>query len=474
MSTDAPESPPLPAFEGPVALRYRAGTVEFACAEGQALEKHVTLPEGAIWDTRTACFRAPALLYAPVIMALRRAGIAYEDEARTYGTLEHGAVSMHSPRPYQQKALDAWWRARGQGTVVLPTGAGKTHVAVMAIDKVRRDTLVVVPTLDLLRQWMGLLERAFDMAIGAIGGGSYDVQPITVTTYDSALIHMEHLGKRFGLIVFDEAHHLPGPSYSLSARQCLAPFRLGLTATPERSDGKETDLDTLIGPIVHREEIDVLAGDYLAPYDTTQVTVRLTDDERAEYDSERAIYRGFVQSQGIRFGSKNGWQEFIMRASRSDEGRRALAAYRRQRALALGAEGKVEKVGEILAQHAGERTIIFTNDNDAAYGIARTYLIPVITHQTKVKERKAVLDGFKDGTYTAVVTSRVLNEGVDVPSASVAIVVSGTGSVREHVQRLGRVLRPDGDKRAQLYELVAESTGETYTSERRRQHRAYQ
>jgi superfamily II DNA or RNA helicase len=71
------------------------------------------------------------------------------------------------------------------------------------------------------------------------------------------------------------------------------------------------------------------------------------------------------------------------------------------------------------------------------------------------------------------VTSKVLNEGVDVPSASVAIIVSGSGSVREHVQRLGRVLRKQGDKRAVLYELVAGGTAETFTSERRREHVAY-
>ncbi|MEO7092419.1 MAG: helicase-related protein, partial [Polyangiales bacterium] len=67
----------------------------------------------------------------------------------------------------------------------------------------------------------------------------------------------------------------------------------------------------------------------------------------------------------------------------------------------------------------------------------------------------------------------VLNEGVDVPDANVAIVLSGSGSVREHVQRLGRVLRKKGDKRAILYELVTEGTGETFTSERRREHVAY-
>jgi superfamily II DNA or RNA helicase len=67
----------------------------------------------------------------------------------------------------------------------------------------------------------------------------------------------------------------------------------------------------------------------------------------------------------------------------------------------------------------------------------------------------------------------VLNEGVDVPDANVAVVLSGSGSVREHVQRLGRILRKREGKRAVLYELVTGATTETYTSERRREHSAY-
>jgi superfamily II DNA or RNA helicase len=126
-----------------------------------------------------------------------------------------------------------------------------------------------------------------------------------------------------------------------------------------------------------------------------------------------------------------------------------------------------------LLQHRGERTLIFTQDNATAYAVSRLFLVPAITHQTKVKERSEILERFSRGDYSAVVTSKVLNEGVDVPEASVAIVMSGSGSVREHVQRLGRILRRRGDKRATLYELVSVKTGESYTSQRRREHEAY-
>src|SRR5207249_8791605 len=107
------------------------------------------------------------------------------------------------------------------------------------------------------------------------------------------------------------------------------------------------------------------------------------------------------------------------------------------------------------------------------YQIARRFLVPAITHQTKIKERKTVLERFHSGDYPVIVTGQVLNEGVDVPAANVGIVLSGTGSVREHVQRLGRLLRKLGDKQALLYEVVTRNTAEEYTSERRRQHGAY-
>jgi superfamily II DNA or RNA helicase len=449
-----------------VTLSFASGTIEVRGWSDGA-------PPAAAWDERTACHRAPAVAYAEIVRTLCIAKTPYVDAARRYAKLEAGARVHREPRPYQSEAIDAWKRARGRGVVVLPTGAGKTHVAVMAIDDKRRSALVVAPTLDLVRQWYDLLGATFGVAIGLVGGGTHDVRDITVTTYDSAYIHMENLGARFGLVVFDECHHLPGAAYTLAARACLAPYRLGLTATPERSDGREAELDALIGPTVYRKDIVELAGDYLAEYDVEHVSVELSPSERAEHDQERALYREFVRSHGIRMSSPAGWGEFVMLSSQSADGRRAMAAYRRQRAIAFAPVAKLEWLEHLLFEHASDRAILFTQDNATAYTIARRFLVPVITHQTKVKERSAILAGLADGTYRAVVTSKVLNEGVDVPDANVAVILSGSGSVREHVQRLGRILRKREGKRAILYELVTEATTETYTSERRREHSAY-
>ena len=362
----------------------------------------------------------------------------------------------------------------GRGVVVLPTGTGKTHLALMAIARTARPTMVVTPTIDLLNQWYGELVHAFGVPVGLIGGGSYDLQPLTVTTYDSAYIHLERWGNRFGMAVFDECHHLPGPTYMVAATGSIAPFRLGLTATPERVDGQDALLPELIGPIVYRREIRQLAGEFLAEYRTERRYVELSPAEQEQYQKARDVYRSFVEERGISMGGKHGWQRFIQETCRSAEGRAAFQAYREQKRLAQAAPAKVQLLEHLLDEHRHDRVLIFTADNATVYQIARRFLVPAITHQTKAKERRRILDGFQSGDYNVVVTSRVLNEGVDVPAASVGVILSGTGSVTEHVQRLGRLLRKHGDKQAVLYEVVTRGTAEEFTSERRRQHHAYQ
>ncbi len=232
-------------------------------------------------------------------------------------------------------------------------------------------------------------------------------------------------------------------------------------------------LDQLIGPIVYRREITQLRGDYLADYRVMTLYVQLNDEERARYELAREIYRGFVHQAGINMSQPNGWGQFIFLAHRSPEGRQAFRAYRDQRELALAAPAKLGLLARLLDRHNGDRILIFTHDNATVYKIARQFLVPVITHQTKTKERREILLRFNAGTYPIVATSRVLNEGVNVPEANVAIVLSGSGSVREHVQRLGRVLRKSGDKEATLYEVITRGTVEEFTSNRRRRHDAY-
>ncbi|MCZ6681094.1 MAG: DEAD/DEAH box helicase family protein [Candidatus Poribacteria bacterium] len=429
---------------------------------------------GMKWDARTLTYRAPAYDYRQIVLQLRKHHIPYQDFARQFSPQEFPFKESITPHPYQQEAIDAWLENGCQGVITLPTGSGKTIVAVLLIQQTERPTLIHVPTIDLMHQWYAVLQRYFDQDIGLFGGGYNEIAPLTVATYQSAALHVPYKGNQFGLVVFDECHHLPGTHYQYTAISTIAPFRLGLTATPRRADGKEERLYQLVGPLVYEAHIHQLKGGILASYQVVTLELELSAEEREQYEAARKRYLDFLSSEGINLAHPNGWKTFLWKSSQTPAGREAFRAYLTQKQLGLAAQAKLEAIWKLIAKHRGDRILIFTQDNEMAYRIGRHFFLPVLTHQTKLKERAAFLAAFRDGTYSILVTSKVLNEGVDVPEANVAIVVSGSGSVREHVQRLGRILRGRKGKQAVLYELVSKGTSEYFINQRRRRHHAYQ
>jgi len=430
--------------------------------------------QGVQWDDRVRLFRAPANRYRAIALMLHKEGIPYTDKARAFDPMEIPFKEPIEPRPFQAEARDAWMKGGRHGVVVLPTGAGKTILAVLLIHEVKRPTLVHVPTIDLMHQWHGVLTRFLDAEVGMMGGGYKDVQPITVTTYDSALLFVPHKGNRFGFAIFDECHRLPGEQYRFLAISNLAPFRLGLTATPERVDGREDLLYKLCGPLRFRAMIHDLTGGTLAPYEVVTIEVEMKPEEREAYEEANAAYLGFLDKENIVMSARNGWKQFLWKTSRTPEGRRAFKAYRTQKQLALASSAKEDWVWDLIRRHREDRIIVFTQDNDTAYRLGRRFFVPVLTHHTRPAEREDFLEKFREGSYRVLVTSKVLNEGVDVPDANVAIIVSGSGSVREHVQRLGRILRGRPGKEAVLYELISAETREYFVNRRRKRHHAYQ
>ena len=150
-----------------------------------------------------------------------------------------------------------------------------------------------------------------------------------------------------------------------------------------------------------------------------------------------------------------------------------MLARKEMRQILFGAEKKMEALESLQKLHHRDRMIVFTLSNDLVYAISRQYLIPAITHKTDTIERKAILDRFRQGHYRIIVTSKVLNEGVDVPEANVAVILGGTASPTEHLQRLGRILRKKSGKKVLLYEIVTGGTQETNISYRRRGTDAY-
>jgi superfamily II DNA or RNA helicase len=443
-------------------LRFEAGTLLLDGAE-----RDFAVPEAFRWDERVMRWRAPAWAYRSAVRELTRRALEFEDAARAYHEFDFPTKLLFEPRPYQEEAIAAWRKGGRRGVVVLPTGAGKSLVAQVAIAQTQRSTLVVVPTIDLMNQWYDILLSCFNAEVGLIGGGYYEIGALTVTTYASAFRFMERLGNQFGFIIFDECHHLPSSVHRYASEMAIAPFRLGLTATPERADGADDELLQLIGPTVYRREAHELAGEYLADYQLVRVEVKLNAEERARYEEERAVFRKFLSDKGISLASLHGWQLFIAQSARSQEGRRAMQAYREQKRIALGTESKLRVLGELLSRHKHDRTLVFTAENEMVYQISEKFWIPAITHQTGIKERREWLEAFNLGTVLALATSKVLNEGVNIPEASVAVVLSGSGSSREHIQRLGRILRKQPGKEAVLYEVVTTETTEENISRRR-------
>src|SRR5262249_48347915 len=192
----------------PIHLAFDGGTVVVTGAEPQRL---AALPHVRA-DPRTDVFRAEALYYRPLVEHLVRAKLPDKDTARSWQRTPWPLRPSRDPFPHQTEALEAWWKAGGRGVAVLPTGTGKTFLAVLAIQRTARPALVVTPTIDLLHQWYAELSVSFGVPVGVVGGGDYDFQPLTVTTYDSAHLYADRWGSRFGLVVFDECHHLPGPT----------------------------------------------------------------------------------------------------------------------------------------------------------------------------------------------------------------------------------------------------------------------
>ena len=452
-------------------VRYEQGTL---LIEGFSEPEMDPLRDWIKRDERSLQWRAEARHYREIALAIRDMKVSWQDLARDYELLPLTLKEPIQPRSHQAAALTAWTEAGRRGVVSLPTGAGKTILAVLCMRSIGRPTLICVPTIDLMEQWHQVITKFFDVAVSRLGGGRHEIGPVTIATYDSAAMHAERLGSKFGLVIFDECHHLPAPGYSVMARSLIAPFRLGLSATIERADGGEEVLFDLVGDVVYEGRFDELQEKTLAPYRVIQIEVDMTPDEKTRYNAAREVYKNFLRQARINFSDGDGWQQFVMKSARSPGGRAAMKAYREQKRLAQAASGKLTELWKVLTLHPGERVIVFTDENSLAYQIGRDFVVPVLTHHTKPAERARILEAFKSGEITVIATSKVLNEGVDVPEASVGVVLSGSGTVREHVQRLGRILRHKEGKSAVLYEIISRGTSETYVNQRRRQHYAYQ
>jgi superfamily II DNA or RNA helicase len=421
---------------------------------------------GVLWDPRVRALRAPARHHHAIQDALARRGVRYTDDVYRAAD-EVGPWTELSLRPYQEAALWSWQAASRRGVVVLPTGSGKTRLAIVAMARTRRPTLALVPTRVLLAQWLRELSGAFGGTVGCLGDGERRVEAITVATFESGWRHMDRLGNRFELLIVDEAHHFGSGIRDEALELCAAPARLGLTATPP-SASADHRIDELIGPTVFELSVSDLTGHYLAPFELVTLNLDLDADERAAWDRAVAVYRPALRAF-MRDAPGANWLDFAKAAARTEAGRQALAAFRESRVLLAFPSAKRAAVRALLSRHVGARILVFTSDNATAYAVSREHLLMPITCDIPRAERTAALERFRCGELRALVSARVLNEGIDVPDADVAIIVGGTQGEREHVQRIGRLLRPQQGKTAVVYELVMRGTSEVGQARRRRE-----
>lgn len=373
-------------------------------------------------------------------------------------------------RPYQAEAVAAWMKDKG-GVIVMPTGTGKTEVAFEIVRRLATHTLFVAPTRALAYQLAGRITEAFGVDVGFIGDNTYRLSPICVTTYESAGIKMEFLGDYFKLLVFDECHRLQGDLRADAARMSAAPYRLGLTATPNRSFSRESCQNDLIGPIRYELPLEAVRGVDLADYRVRRIPVFLTDAEQAEYEKLGKLIRDHIADRR-RDNPGYAWEDVVASIGTDSEARHVFNARLKRTSIENNASAKLDVLEDLFRDNL-QQVIVFTGTNLMARMVSSRFLIPcLLTHSPK-KEREIVLKGYEQGTFKAIVANRVLNEGIDVPAAKVGIIAGGTGSDRDAVQRLGRILRKKGGQTAVLYEVVCAGTGEEERSRKRRNHDAY-
>jgi DNA excision repair protein ERCC-3 len=334
-------------------------------------------------------------------------------------------------RDYQRDAADSFWHG-GSGVVVLPCGAGKTLVGAAAMAHAQATTLILVTNTVSARQWKDELIRRTSLTedeIGEYSGAVKEVRPVTIATYQvmttrrkGVYSHLELLDARdWGLIVYDEVHLLPAPIFRMTA-DLQARRRIGLTATLVREDGREGDVFSLIGPKRYDAPWkDIESQGWIAPAECVEVRVSLPDGERMVY------------------------------ATAEPEERYRLAACTR---------GKTRLAKRLVEKHPGEPTLVIGQYLEQLDEIGEELDAPVIKGETPVKERERLFQAFRTGEIKLLVVSKVANFSVDLPSATVAIQVSGSfGSRQEEAQRLGRLLRPKEDGRsARFYTLVTRDT----------------
>ncbi len=338
--------------------------------------------------------------------------------------------------PFQETALNRWISNNYRGTIVIPTGGGKTFIALKAIAQLSIRTLILVVTEELLEQWYTRIVRYLGYVPGRLSGKHDELRDITVCTYHTAVKRISEIRDYFDLVIADECHHVPAETFKEVMFQISAPYRMALSATVERSDGNEHLIFLACGEPVYKVTYrELVKYGLVVPIRHYRIYVDLEDDEREQYDLAKNINQ--------------------------------------LKSIALKARQKIDIAYRIakVEYELGSKTLIFTqyvSQAEEIYKKIREDIREVALVTGNVRDRESIFRSFAKGNIRIIVTTTVLDEGIDVPDADVAIIVSGTGSQRQMIQRIGRVVRATEQKReARVYELVTRKTIEEALSENR-------
>lgn len=399
-----------------------------------------------------------------VVSMLEAAGFKVKDETCLLRCDERLSIEFSGElRSYQREALESWMSNGYRGVVALPTGSGKTIVALAAIALLRRPTLVIVYTREQLMEWVDKISRFLNLhpsLVGRLYSAEKKVSSITVATYQSALRNMDALYDRFSLLVVDEAHHLPADKFRLIAEHVLAPYRLALSATPYREDGRHNELFMLMGGIVYEKSVQELEEKgFIASYTIIPRLVDLAPDEKQRFREMRKRYLALARGRKV--------QELVKAVAAGDESaRKALQLLNQMRRLLALSRSKIEETRAIIESELsrGSKIIVFTQFVEQAEALGKRLGVPVVTGRTEQRRRRLIFNLFKSGRYRVLVLTTVGDEGIDVPDANVGVILSGTSSKRQFIQRLGRLLRPaKGKSQAKLYYVAVRGTQEEAT-----------
>ncbi len=421
------------------------------------------------YDRKKRTFMVYPGLIGEFIQKAREIGINVEDRTGLPQAIpiEEKLSFTGTLRDYQEEALEKWKLNRYRGIIALPTGSGKTVIGVAAISVLSERTLVIAYTKEQLKQWIDQILRYTDIPrsyVASFYSEEKRLAPITVTTYQTAYRHIAELAFRYSFVIVDEVHHLPAEKFKTIALGLYAPHRMGLSATVVREDGKHTELFPLMGGIVyHKTPQEMIEKGYLAPYSTFLVKVSLTPEEKKEYEKFRSIYKAL--SMGLSF------KEVLRRAQNGDPRMgKALSIHSSMQQVFQKAKAKEKAVKEIVEKELekGSKILIFTQYVDQARKLGELLEAPVITGDTETRKRFRILDEFRKAEKGVLILTTVGDEGLDIPDVNVGIIVAGTGSRRQFIQRLGRLLRPKPGKKARLYEIIVKGTAEEAQARKRK------